>query len=59
MNFQIGQNGWMIRIDELAYLMHELSLLSDQRKVFKEKFLEVSRKEKDKMMIRFVESNQT
>lgn len=35
----------MIRIDELAYLMHELSLLCDQRQGFKDKFLEVPRKE--------------
>ena len=50
----------MIRIDEMMYLMHELSLLSNQRQGFKVKFLEVSRKEKkDKMMDKFNEFHQT
>ena len=30
---------WKIRIDELAYLMHEDSLLCDQRKGFDQNFL--------------------
>ena len=60
LNFQISQSAWMLRIDELAYLMHELSLLCNLRQGFDEKFLEVSRNEyKDKMMDRFVESNLT
>ena len=36
----------MIRIDEMVYLMHKLNLLRNLRKGFKEKFVEVSRKEK-------------
>ena len=31
---------WKIRIDELAYLMHEENLLHYQRKGFNQKFLE-------------------
>ena len=50
----------MIRIDEIAYLMQELSLLSDHVQGFKDNFLEVIRKEKkDKMINRFIESDKT
>ena len=50
----------MIRIDKLAYLMHELSVLCDQRKLFKENFLVVSMKEKiDTIMDKFNEFDQT
>ena len=36
---------WMIRIDELVYLMHEESLFYNQRQGFEQKFLEVLRKQ--------------
>lgn len=50
----------MIRIDEMEYLMHELSLLRYLRKLFNEKFPKVSRKEyKDKIMDIFNESDRT
>ena len=36
---------WKIRIDELTYLMHEESLLCDQRQGFDQKFLEGEQKD--------------
>ena len=42
---------WMTRIDELEYLMHEESLLYNQRQGFDHSFLEVSRKKKEKKMM--------
>lgn len=47
---------WMIRIDELVYLIHEDIFLYHKMKGFDNKFLEVSRNEtKNKMMEGFNE----
>ena len=40
MKFWISQNAWMIRIDELEYLMHDEGLLTYVRQGIDENFLE-------------------